>query len=81
MIKYTYIKTDAYNTSYIEYGLTTNSLNAYYTIHYWNGTKFSDINVEWNTTTFNGRVKSPDYLLDTNWYCWDSNKLNIVCLP
>lgn len=77
-IKYTYIKANAYNTSYIQYGLTTNALNAFYTIHYYNGAKFSDINIEWNTTTLNGRVKSPEYI-DDNWYCWDSNKLNIGC--
>ena len=78
-IKYTYVKNTAFKTSYIEYGLTTSTLNAYYTIHYWNFIKFSDVNVEWNTTTHNGRVKSVDYLGDANWYCWDSNKVNVVC--
>ena len=48
-------------------------------IHYFNGVKFSDVNVEWNTTTSNGHVKSVDYLGDSNWYCWDSNKVNIEC--
>lgn len=78
-VKYTLVKNDAYQTSYIEYGLTTGTLNAFYNIHYFNGLKFSDVNVEWNTTTNNGRVKSLDYLGDTNWYCWDSNKVNIIC--
>jgi len=78
-VKYTYIKNDAFNTSYIEYGLTTNALNAYYTIHYYNSVKFSDVNVEWNTTTHNGRVKCLDYLGDANWHCWDSNKINVTC--
>jgi hypothetical protein len=78
-VKYTYVKNDSFKNSYIEYGLTTNTLNAYYTIHYYNGVKFSDVNVEWNTTTHNGHVKSVDYLGDSNWYCWDSNKINIVC--
>jgi hypothetical protein len=78
-IKYTLVKNDAYKTSYIEYGLTSNSLNAYYTIHYFNGLKFSDVNVEWNTTTHNGRVKCLEYLGDTNWYCWDANKINTTC--
>jgi hypothetical protein len=79
-IKYTYIKnSDSLKTSYIEYGLTSSNLNAYYTIHYYNGLKFSDVNVEWNTTTKNGRVKCIDYLGDTNWYCWDANRVNITC--
>lgn len=78
-VKYTYIKNDAFKNSYIEYGLTSNSLNAYYTIHYYNGVKFSDVNVEWNTTTHNGHVKSQDYLGDANWYCWDANKINVLC--
>jgi hypothetical protein len=82
-IKYTYVKNaDAFKTSYIEFGLTTGSLDAYYTIHYYNSStiKFSDVNVEWNTATHNGRVKCLDYLGDTSWHCWDSNKINVTCL-
>ncbi len=78
-IKYTYLKTDPFKTSYIEYGLTSGTLDAFYNIHYHNGVKFSDVNVEWNTTTKNGHVKSVDYLGDSNWYCWDSNRVNTVC--
>jgi len=78
-VKYTYLKSDSFSGSNIEYGLTSNVLNAYYTVHYYNGVKFSDVNIEWNTTTLNGHVKSVDYLGDANWYCWDSNKVNIVC--
>jgi hypothetical protein len=78
-IKYTYIKNDTFKNSYIEYGVTTGTLNAYYTIHYFNSVKFSDVNVEWNTTTHNGHVKSVDYLGDSSWYCWDANKVNTIC--
>jgi hypothetical protein len=79
-IKYTYIKaSDPFQNSYIEYGLTTSTLNAYYSIHYYNGAKFSDVDVEWNTITHEGRIKSLDYLGDTNWYCWDSNLVNVSC--
>lgn len=78
-IKYTYIKNDSFKTSYIEYGLTTSSLNAYYTVHYYNGLKFSDVNIEWNTTTHNGRVKSLDYLVGDTWFCWNEQKINITC--
>lgn len=79
-VKYTYVKKyDAFETSSIEYGLTSNALIAYYTIHYYNGAKFSDVNVEWNTSTHNGRVKCLDYLGTTDWYCWDDNKINKIC--
>jgi hypothetical protein len=80
-VKYTYVKSpDNFNSSYIEYGLTNNSLNAYYTIHYYNGIKFSEVNIEWNTSTHIGRVKCVDYLGDgTKWYCWNANKINDVC--
>jgi hypothetical protein len=77
-IKYTLVKNDAYYNSYIQYGLTSATLNGYYTINYFNGLKFSDVNIEWNTTTHDGRVKSPEYLLG-DWYCWDSNKINSIC--
>ncbi len=80
LVKYTFVKAgDPFNSSYIIYGLTTNALNAYYTVHYYNGVKFSDVAIEWNTTTLNGQVQSVDYLGDSNWYCWDSNKVNTTC--
>jgi hypothetical protein len=77
-IKYTYLKNlDPFKSSTIEFGLKETALNAYYTVHYYNGTKFSDVSVEWNTKTKNGRVKSSDYL-DGKWFCWDENKLNNI---
>jgi hypothetical protein len=79
-VKYTYVKNNSFKDSYIEYGLTSNTLlDAYYTIHYYNTVRFSDVSVEWNTQDFNGHVKSVDYLGDTDWHCWDANKLNVVC--
>lgn len=87
-IKYTYVRAlnsnrvaDPFKDSSIEYGKTSSSLNAYYAIHYYNGLLFSDVNVEWNTTTHNGRVKCPTYFGNTNWYCWDSALINTTCLP
>jgi hypothetical protein len=82
MVKYTYTKSGAeFKDSYIEYGLTTNALNAYYTIHYFNTSyqQFFDLNVEWSTTLHNGRVKCPGRFGTNDWYCWDSNYLNITC--
>jgi hypothetical protein len=79
-VKYTYVKSGSFQNSYIEYGLTSSSsYDAYYTIHYYNDVKFSDVDVEWNTSTHEGRVSSVDYLGDSDWYCWDSNKINITC--
>jgi len=86
-VKYTYVRslnndrqTDTFKNSYIEYGKTTGTTyNAYYTIHYFNGQAFADMNVEWSTTGKNGRVKCQPYFGDTNWYCWNSNYVNIVC--
>lgn len=79
MVKYTFVKSGSFMDSYIEYGLTGNALNAYYKIHYYNGVKFSDVDVEWSTTNHNGRIRSLDYLGDNNWYCWNENKINVNC--
>ncbi len=87
-IKYTYVRAlnnsrvaDPFKDSYIEYGKTSASLNAYYNIHYYNGLSFSDVNVEWNDISHNGRVKSSVHFGNSNWYCWDSNLINITCIP
>jgi hypothetical protein len=78
-ITYTYVKTgDSFNTSSIEYGLTTGAYNAFYNIHYYNGLTFSDVNIEWNTSDHSGRIKSSNFL-DGTWFCWDSNKTNTLC--
>jgi hypothetical protein len=79
-VRYEYMKSGNLKGSYIKYGLKTGELNAYYDVHYYESSlaKFSDVNIEWNSTTKNGRVKSTDYLLGS-WYCWDSNKVNVPC--
>ena len=78
-ITYTYVKNDSFNNSNIKYELTTGTFDSKYTVHYYNGVKFSDINIEWNKSGHNGRVKSTDYL-DGSWFCWNSNKINETCL-
>lgn len=88
-VKYTYIRdkndnrvTDPFKTSYIEYGKTTSaSLDAFYTIKYYSLVlqAFSNVKVEWSTTGHNGRVQSPEYFGNANWYCWNSNLVNITC--
>jgi hypothetical protein len=80
-IKYTYVKNDTFKNNYIEYGTTAGPLyDSYYKISFTTirGTFTAD--VEWNSITFNGRVKCIDYLGNTNWYCWDANKINSTCL-
>ena len=82
-IKYAYIKSgDSFKDSYIQYGLTSNTLNAFYTVHFYEAIllkKFVDVNIEWNTTGHNGRIKSVDLFQDSNWHCWDGNGNNTTC--
>jgi len=78
-VKYTYIKNDTYKDSYIIYStITSGSFDSGYNIHFSTGEP-SDTDIEWNVTTFDGRLKCVDYLGDDNWYCWDTNKINKVC--
>jgi hypothetical protein len=88
-IKYTYIRalkdnrtTDLFKTSYIEYGLTTGALNAFYNVHYNNSTTtsdFKDVTIEWSTTNHNGHIKALHYFQDSNWHCWDGTGNDVTC--
>ncbi len=88
-IKYTYVRdlkdnrtTDMFKNSYIQYGLTSATLNAFYNIHFNNSTTtsdFKDVYIEWNTTSHNGHVKAAHYYQDTNWHCWDGNGADVTC--
>jgi len=81
-VKYTFTKAgNAFANSYIEYGLTANALNSYYTIYYFNSQfeQFFDMNVEWSSTLKNGRVKCLTFFGTSDWYCWDGNYLNVTC--
>ena len=77
-VKYTYVKNDANKNSYITYSILNGTFDASFNIHFSNAL-YSDSDIEWNTTTKEGRLKCVDYLQDENWYCWDSNKINMVC--
>lgn len=82
MVKYTYIKTgDSLKDSFIEFGLKTGSLNAYYKIQYYHPIyqDIFEVFVEWSTSGHNGRVKCEQFFGSTDWYCWDSNYINISC--
>ena len=81
-VKYTFTKAgNSFGGSNIEYGVTQNSLNAYYSIYYYNSStaEFFEMDVEWSSTLKNGRVKCLKFFGDSNWHCWDSNYLNCDC--
>ena len=37
-----------------------------------------ETNIQWNTTTIEGRVKAPNHFQDDAWHCWDSHANNLV---
>ena len=88
-IKYTYIRdlkdnrtTDTFKDSYIEYGLTTNTLNAFFNVHLnitGTANDFEDVNIKWSTTVHNGQIQSLYYFQDAKWHCWDGNGNNTTC--
>jgi hypothetical protein len=88
-IKYTYIRDlkdnrtpDLFKTSFIEYGFTASTLNAFYNIHYNNSSTvidFKDVKIEWSTTNHNGHIKAVHYFQDSNWHCWDANGTDVTC--
>jgi hypothetical protein len=80
-VKYTWLKSGSSNGANIEYGLKNSTFNAYFAIKYYstNLGRFSDVDIEWNTSTKNGRIKSTDYA-DGEWQCWDSNYKDSICL-
>jgi hypothetical protein len=81
-ITYTYIKSnEAFYGSFIEYGRTTGSPDAFFNVHFWepNRAKFVDVNIKWSTTIYTGMVRSIDYFQDNNWHCWDSGGNDTTC--
>jgi len=87
-IKYTYVRTlndnretDTFSGSYIEYGKTSNTLDAYYSIHYYsaNYLTFWDVDVEWSTVSYNGRVQCSPWFGDSDLHCWNSQLVNVTC--
>jgi len=87
-VKYTYVRTlndnretDTFNGSYIEYGKTSNTLDAYYSIHYYSKDylTFWDVDVEWSTVSYNGRVQCSPRFVDSDWHCWNSQLVNVTC--
>jgi hypothetical protein len=87
-IKYTYIRdkkndgtTDLFKNSHIEYGLTTNALNAFYNVHQNSGVAnvFNDVFIEWSTTGHNGHIKANYVYQNDLWHCWNETGDNVTC--
>ncbi len=87
-IRYTWVRekkdddsTDTFKDSYLEYGLQTGDYDVYYNIHFYDTemSSFSDVNIEWNRTTYNGRVRAELYFEDNKWRCWDETGEDAVC--
>ncbi|MGQ9621520.1 MAG: hypothetical protein ACUVTX_11140 [Bacteroidales bacterium] len=82
-VKYTYIKeANPMKDSYIEYGLTTGDLNAFYNVYFYESEslkKFVNVQIKWSTTDHYGRIKAPDFFGDNSWHCWDGNGNDTDC--
>ena len=87
-IKYTWVRElndeesdDLFKDSYLEYGLQEGDYNVYYNIHVYDLQlqNFVDVNIEWNRTTFNGRVMASSHFEDDMWHCWDSAGEDVAC--
>jgi hypothetical protein len=78
-IKYTNIEPGgAENGGYIFYGVTTDTTyDAFYDIY--NKSADNLIDIEWNLTGKDGRVKDPVHFQDEEWHCWDGEWQDIEC--
>jgi hypothetical protein len=81
-VTYTFIKSgDPFNSSSIKYGKQTGMYDAYYTIRYFNGSSFSDVDVQWSTAGRNGTVKCLVFFGDNSYHCWDGNYVDLATCP
>lgn len=69
-LTYTYMEADQEEAgSYIMWAYRPGEVfDAAYTV----SMSESVINIEWNTSTIEGRVKAPAHFEDENWHCWNS---------
>lgn len=56
---------------------TTNNLDAYYTIY--NASNTNKIDIEWNRSSKNGRVRDLNKYATLNWQCWDNTLHDATC--
>lgn len=87
-IRYTWVRelddqenADPFRNSYLEYGLQEGDLDAYFSANVYdtNLQEFTEIDIEWNRTSYEGRVRAVAYFEDVLWHCWDSNGDDIAC--
>jgi hypothetical protein len=79
ILRFTNVSSKAENqNSYIEYGKSpTASFDRFYNIYLKN--ENATINIEWNSNTKNGRVKSLGYYEDESWHCWNEKLQDAWC--
>lgn len=87
-ITYTYVReTDDQgnpldpNGSYLIYGTQEGTFDSYITNHhyYHAAEAFVDVNIEWSSSDYSGRVKAEQFFGDTDWHCWDSEGNDTDC--
>jgi len=78
-ITYTNIKeNDGGNGDYIYHGWTADTdYNAFFNIY--DKSDNNLVEIQWNRTYNNGRVKNPKFFGDQNWHCWDNAYLDCEC--
>lgn len=78
-LKYTNVNTTSENlNSYIEFGKSpAASFDRFYNIYLKN--ENATININWNSDTKDGRVKSPSFFKDQNWRCWNEQLQDAWC--
>ena len=78
-IKYTNIEPGgAENGGYIFYGTTTDTTyDAFYDIY--NRGLNNHVDIEWNLTGKDGRVRNAAHFGDKDWHCWDESRQDAAC--
>ena len=72
---------EPFNGSYLTYGLQSGYFDAFYDIYFYDvwSNQFVNVDIEWSTTEYYGRVKAEHHFDDTNWHCWDNTGEDITC--
>ncbi|MBN2001140.1 hypothetical protein JW935_26595 [candidate division KSB1 bacterium] len=69
---------DPENGGYIYYGVTNQSpFDAFYTIYA--KSKDNLVDIQWDLTDINGRIRDPNHFGDPDWYCWDETLSDVQC--
>jgi hypothetical protein len=78
-IKYTNIKDgDGGIGDYINHGFTADTdFNAFFNIY--DKSEDNLVQIQWNRTYNNGRVKNPKYFGNEEWHCWGQDYLDCEC--